>query len=71
MISDADAVVFGAQIWHLAGAMLYFGSLGYVPFWRLGDTVEGHGSSREDTLGYGFGILPILGGSWEPILRIG
>ena len=42
----------------------------WVPFWQLGDTLGGHGSSRKDMCRSGAIIWVISRWSWDPILKV-
>ena len=69
VISGAGVVIFGAQNNQLAGLVAPFWHPG-ESLWHFGGALGGHRSSRKDILGSRVGFPWILGGFWDPILRV-
>ena len=69
LIFEPNAVSLGTWNCYLASLVPSFWDPG-GPFWQLGGTLGGQGSSRRDTLGSGVGFLLIWDGFRDPIFRV-
>ena len=68
MMSEVDAIMFGARECHSASLVFPFWNLG-GRFWQLGGTLGGQGSSKMNTFESGVGFFMIWDGFRGPILK--